>query len=65
MTQDDLKQRDLSNLSVEQMSAAERAELRRRYEAFVRVMGWAPEVPSRAAVNPRRARRWVPGAPRR
>ena len=65
MTQDDLKQRDLSHLSVRQMSADERAELRRRYEAFVRVMKLAPGAPARAEASARRLRRWVPGTPRR
>jgi hypothetical protein len=37
--QDDLSQRDLSDLPIEQMSPAERAELRRRYETFVRSFG--------------------------
>jgi hypothetical protein len=35
---DDLSQRDLSNLRVEQMNMAERTELRRRYDAFVRAL---------------------------
>ena len=35
MAEIELRQRDLSHLSVERMNALERAEMKRRYEAFV------------------------------
>jgi len=42
MSEDDLQQRDLSHLSVDQMSPAERAEMRRRYAVFMRSLGHSP-----------------------
>ena len=59
---DDLSQRDLSNLRVEQMSPAERAEMRKRYEAFVRSFE-QPAPPSGdggAPPKPKAPRRWSP-----
>jgi hypothetical protein len=57
---DDLSQRDLSDLRIEQMSAAERAEMRKRYEAFVRAFrrpSPLPDDPTAPAASPRR---WQP-----
>jgi hypothetical protein len=57
--QDDdlLKQQDLSQLRLQEMSMAERAELVRRYEAFVQHFG-APAAPPEPK---RKIRKWVPG----
>jgi len=54
-----LTQQDLSHLRVQEMSAAERAELLRRYAEFIAHFGRnaAPPAP------PRRVRKWVPGEP--
>ncbi len=63
MAEDDLKQRDLSHLGIQQMSAVERAEMRRRYEAFLRAIrpsGPAPSEAGRSAPP----RPWVPGTTR-
>jgi hypothetical protein len=57
MQPDDLRQRDFSCLSIDEMSSAERAELLRRYSDFVghfRVGDPPPE-------PPKPTRKWVPG----
>lgn len=51
-----LDQQDLSHLRLQEMSPAERAELRRRYALFIAHFG-TPE----PAPPPRRVRKWVPG----
>jgi len=56
----DLTQRDLSALRVEQMNPAERAELRRRYESFVRAFSRSPPTRRNAAGQPPAPRRWTP-----
>jgi len=50
-----LQQQDLSHLRLQEMSPAERAELRRRYAAFVRHFGVAEPDPDRPV------HKWVPG----
>ena len=62
---EDLRQADLSHLRVEDMTEAQRAELKRRYEDFVsRVVK-----PRSAARTPRAAVKspvkWVPGGVKR
>lgn len=52
MTDDELRQADLSNLSVRQMTPAQRAELRRRYDAFVAKFG----PPAEAKTKPQAAK---------
>ncbi|HUZ73709.1 MAG TPA: hypothetical protein VMU87_12045 [Stellaceae bacterium] len=52
-----LKQRDLSHLSVRDMTPFERAELYRRYTTFVAHFG----VRTTAAPPQRPVRKWVPG----
>jgi hypothetical protein len=51
-----LSQQDLSHLRLQEMSAAERAELRRRYVLFIAHFGANEPVPP-----PRPVRKWVPG----
>jgi len=52
-----LEQRDLSQLRVQEMSQEERAELRRRYLAFLNHFSAKPQ-PDEPA---RKVRKWVPG----
>ncbi len=54
-----LEQRDLSRLRVQEMSQQERAELRRRYVAFLNHFSAKPEPDE----PPRKVRKWVPGEP--
>jgi hypothetical protein len=64
ITDDQLSQADLSHLRVAEMTDAQKAELRRRYFAFVRVAAKAPPkaAPSR---RPAPAVKWLPGAKQR
>jgi hypothetical protein len=48
-------QQDLSHLRLQEMSAAERAELLRRYVIFIAHFGTIEPAP------PPRVRKWVPG----
>jgi hypothetical protein len=55
---EDLRNADLSNLSVDDMSPEQRAEMRRRFRDFLQnVWKAAPATPSRPA---KKIRRWVP-----
>ncbi|HUK06711.1 MAG TPA: hypothetical protein VLX09_02485 [Stellaceae bacterium] len=60
MTDDDLSQADLSQLSLRQMTPAQRAELKRRYQIFVANFqpDSAAKLPAAAAPKPKK---WVPG----
>lgn len=56
---EDLRQANLSGLSLKQMTPAQRAELRRRFEAFVAAFVKAP---NNASVTKAPAvRKWLPG----
>lgn len=55
--EEDIRQRDLSHKSVEEMTREERRELRRRFEEFVSAVGKAP--PPAPPRKPR-VRRWNP-----
>jgi len=58
-----LTQADLSHLRLQDMTPEQRAELRRRYDAFVRHFGdGAPAVAGAAARKKSALRKWVPGA---
>jgi hypothetical protein len=59
---DDLRQADLSKLSIRQMTPAQRAELRRRFDTFMAAFGAKPkeDVP----VMPSNVKKWVPGMKR-
>jgi hypothetical protein len=62
---DELRQSDLSHLRLQDMSPGQRAELRRRYNDFVRHFGRGGAAsPRQAEANPTRLRKWVPGAKR-
>ena len=52
-----LYQQDLSHLRLQEMSPAERAELRRRYALFIAHFG----TQKTAAAPPPPVRKWVPG----
>jgi hypothetical protein len=63
MCDDDLRQADLSHLSVREMSPAQRAELKRRYATFIANFGPAStKLP--AAKKTGKAKKWVPGKAR-
>lgn len=58
-----LSQADLSHLRLQDMTPEQRAELRRRYDAFVRHFGdGAPTVGGAGASKKSAPRKWVPGA---
>lgn len=52
---DDIRQRDLSHKSVEEMTREERLELKRRFEEFASALG-RPPTPARRP----KVRRWNP-----
>jgi hypothetical protein len=56
-----LHQADLSHLRLQDMTPSERAELKRRYEQFVRHFRGAGPTARTAAAKPRRVRKWTPG----
>lgn len=58
-----LRQADLSHLHLQDMTPPERAELRRRYEDFVRHFGRDGMAPPRyPAPRKPRVQKWMPGA---
>jgi hypothetical protein len=59
MTNDDLRQADLSTLSLREMTTAQRAELRRRLDAFVRDFAGDKRPPAKQ--SDKNIRKWVPG----
>jgi hypothetical protein len=56
---DDLRQANLSHLTMKEMNAAQRAEMRRRFEEFVG--NFIKPVPTATPENAPRVRKWVPG----
>ncbi|HLJ19188.1 MAG TPA: hypothetical protein VKU84_03275 [Stellaceae bacterium] len=60
MGDDDLRHADLTQLSIRDMTPAQRAELKRRYTAFVTNFGptSAAKLPGQAKSKPKK---WVPG----
>ena len=62
MGDDDLRNADLSQLSVRDMTPAQRAELKRRYATFVANFGpaAAAKLPGGKAKTPK-PKKWVPG----
>jgi L-2-hydroxyglutarate oxidase LhgO len=56
---DELRQANLSHLSIKQMSPAQRAEIRRRFEAFV--TNFVKQAPAAEPETPQKVRKWVPG----
>ncbi|HUH83197.1 MAG TPA: hypothetical protein VLX85_01230 [Stellaceae bacterium] len=59
-----LTQADLSHLRLQDMTPEQRAELRRRYDAFVRHFGEGAPAAGAAASKKSAPRKWVPGAKR-
>lgn len=59
-----LSQADLSHLRLQDMTPEQRAELRRRYDAFVRHFGdGGPDSAANTAARKKSApRKWTPGA---
>ena len=62
--EEDLRQSDLSQLHLQDMTPKQRAELRRRYDDFVRHFGRDGAAPSRYPEPKKRVRKWTPGAKR-
>jgi len=60
MSNDDLRQADLSHLTVREMSPAQRAELKRRYAIFIANFGPASTKLPRAR-RTGKPKKWVPG----
>jgi hypothetical protein len=60
MGDDDLRHADLSTLGIRDMTPAQRAELKRRYQTFVANFGptTAAKLPGKANSKPKK---WVPG----
>jgi len=59
----ELRQADLSHLHLQDMTPDQRAELRRRYDDFVRHFGRDGMAPSRYPEPPApRLRKWTPGS---
>ena len=57
--QHELRQADFSNLTVSQMTPEQRAEMRRRFETFMKeVVGLPPRAEPERPAN---VRKWVPG----
>ena len=56
----ELRQADLSDLRVQDMTPQQRAELRRRYADFVRHFDGAPPVAARPNAAGKRISKWVP-----
>ena len=60
MSSDELRQADLSHLSVREMSPAQRAELKRRYTTFISNFGPAStKLPATKKTG--KPKKWVPG----
>lgn len=61
MQTDDLRQADLSHLTVSEMTPEQRAELKRRYDAFLRDVVRRRPVATRLPGGGPKLRKWVPG----
>jgi len=60
MSDDDLRQADLSHLQLSEMSAAQRAEIRRRYADFIKRLA-KPSAVKPIPVKPIATSAWMPG----
>jgi hypothetical protein len=60
MSDEDLRQADLSHLQLSEMSAAQRAEIRRRYADFIKRLA-KPSAVKPAPVKPIATSAWMPG----
>ncbi len=56
----ELRQADLSNLTVSQMTPEQRTEMRRRFDAFMKEMVGVPLIKPKPE-QPANVRKWVPG----
>lgn len=61
MDEEDLRQADLTHLRLQEMTPDQRAELKRRYDHFVRHFGRAAPASADATPKPL-IRKWTPGA---
>ena len=57
---DDLRQADLSHLAVNEMTTAQRAEIRRRYADFIKRLA-KPSTARPVPVPARTSTKWMPG----
>jgi hypothetical protein len=62
VTEEQLRQADLSHLRLQEMTPDQRAELRRRYEIFIRHFGSGLPSSSAAPKKKPQVRKWTPGA---
>lgn len=60
MTEDELRQADLSHLAIGEMTAAQRSEIRRRYADFIKRLA-KPVLAKRTPTKPIATSAWVPG----
>ncbi len=62
MSDDELRQADLSHLRIDQMTPEQKAEMRRRYDEFVRSVAGRSTKPARnaAPATPPNTAKWVP-----
>jgi len=60
MSNDELRQADLSHLSITEMTPAQRAELKRRYSHFVENFGPANANPAADQKPEPKPKKWVP-----
>lgn len=64
LDEQELRQADFSHLRLQEMTPGQRAELKRRYDSFVRHFGDAADLPAPTKSRKPRLKRWVPGAKR-
>jgi hypothetical protein len=62
MNEEELSQADLSQWRLQEMTPGQRAELRRRYDEFVRHFGTATPRPRHPEPVKPRIRKWQPGS---
>jgi hypothetical protein len=58
----EMEQADLTHLRLQEMTPTQRAELRRRYDQFVRHFVGSGRTPHREPERKPRVSKWVPGA---
>ena len=65
MADDDLRHADLSNLAVQDMTPAQKAEMRRRYAQFIEVMRTRRLKATKLPAPERKLQKWIPGPRKR
>jgi hypothetical protein len=64
MADEDLRHADLSHLKLEDMTEAQRAEMRRRYADFVQRVVKPQSAPPKRSGDANPVRKWAPGMKR-